>query len=236
MVIRDASELEKIDLDSLSYVNAGYYGSVYKYGDKALKVFHSKDYIDMLENEHHQHFLDFLLKLEDKSPILVCPHEIFKNGEENVVGYITNFLEGVRLDSNIGDIDINTITNILNKFYQELVKMDDLFLYDATRTNLILGSELKIIDLDLARFEKNLDVKRKNLQRLNKSIFKAIIRNSFCIYSSQIDDKSKEIADSIIEGEDSLPNLLGEYIEYINRQYFEVKYVKDLRLPYVQKV
>lgn len=48
MVIRDASELEKIDLDSLSYVNAGYYGSVYKYGDKALKVFHSKDYIDML--------------------------------------------------------------------------------------------------------------------------------------------------------------------------------------------
>ena len=58
MVIRDASELEKIDLDSLSYVNAGYYGSVYKYGDKALKVFHSKDYIDMLEN--------FLLKLEDK--------------------------------------------------------------------------------------------------------------------------------------------------------------------------
>lgn len=174
--------------------------------------------------------------MEDKSPILVCPHEIFKNGEENVVGYITNFLEGVRLDSNIGDIDINTITNILNKFYQELVKIDDLFLYDATRTNLILGSELKIIDLDLARFEKNLDVKRKNLQRLNKSIFKAIIRNSFCIYSSQIDDKSKEIVDSIIEGEDSLPNLLGEYIEYINRQYFEVKYVKDLRLPYVQKV
>ena len=96
MFIRDASELEKIDLDSLSYVNAGYYGSVYKYGDKALKVFHSKDYIDMLENEHHQHFLDFLVKLEDKSPILVCPHEIFKNGEENVVGYITNFLEGVR--------------------------------------------------------------------------------------------------------------------------------------------
>lgn len=140
------------------------------------------------------------------------------------------------MDSNIGDIDINTITNILNKFYQELVKIDDLFLYDATRTNLILGSELKIIDLDLARFEKNLDVKRKNLQRLNKSIFKAIIRNSFCIYSSEIDDKSKEIVDSIIEGEDSLPNLLGEYIEYINRQYFEVKYVKDLRLPYVQKV
>lgn len=58
------------------------------------------------------------------------------------------------MDSNIGDIDINTITNILNKFYQELVKIDDLFLYDATRTNLILGSELKIIDLDLARFEK----------------------------------------------------------------------------------
>ena len=173
--------------------------------------------------------------MEDKSPILVCPHEIFKNGEENVVGYITNFLEGVRLDSNIGYIDINIIMNILNKFYQELVKIDDLVLYDATRTNLILGSELKIIDLDLAQFEKKY-VKRKNLQRLNKSIFKAIIRNSFCIYSSEIDDKSKEIVDSIIEGEDSLPNLLGEYIEYINRQYFEVKYVKDLRLPYVQKV
>ena len=177
MVIRDASELEKIDLDSLSYVNAGYYGSVYKYGDKALKVFHSKDYIDMLENEHHQHFLDFLVKLEDKSPILVCPNEIFKNSQGNVVGYITDFSEGVRLDSNIGYIDINIIMNILNKFYQELVKIDDLVLYDATRTNLILGSELKIIDLDLAQFEKNLYVKRKNLQRLNKSIFIAIIRN-----------------------------------------------------------
>ena len=167
--------------------------------------------------------------------LLVCANEVFKNKDNYVEGYITDYREGIRLDSDFGEMDINVIMNILIDFYLELLKIDDLILYDAKEVNLILGSDLKIIDLDLAMFNEDLefDVLGKNLQILNVSIFRSLIRQS--VYH-KIESNLNEIVQEIINGKIPLPILLTEYINYINNHYIKVEKVKDLRYPYVGKL
>ena len=236
MIIRDITDLHDIDLDSLKYIGGGNYGCVYKYGDRVLKVYHDQEIMAKLEERHQESFFKFLKELDEKKiPILVCANEVFKNKENYVEGYISDYIEGIRLDSDFGEMDINVIMNILIDFYLELLKIDDLILYDAKEVNLILGSNLKIIDLDLAEFNKDLkfDVVGKNLQILNVSIFRAIIRQS--VYR-KIENNLNEIVQEIINGKIPLPILLKEYIDYINKHYFEVKKVKDLRYPYAGRI
>lgn len=139
MIIKDASEINKIDLDSLKLIGYGFFGRVYQYGDKVLKVFHNMDKYNMLEKEHNEQFLDFLIRLDGmKKPILVRPTEIFKTSNEIVLGYVTDYIKGTKMDCGLDSIDINAIMNVLINFYQELIKLEDLVLYDATATNLIL--------------------------------------------------------------------------------------------------
>lgn len=40
----------------------------------------------------------------------------------------------------------------------------------------------------------------------------------------------------IRSGNYTLPGLLNEYIDYMNKHYFEVKKVKDLRYPYASRI
>lgn len=237
MIIKDASEINRIDLESLKLIGYGFFGSVYQYGDKVLKVFRNIDKCKMLEKEHNEQFLDFLIRLDGmKNPILVRPTEIFKTSNEIVLGYVTDYIKGTKMDRGLDSIDINAIMNVLINFYQELIKLEDLVLYDATATNLILEKGIKVIDLDLAQFEdhSNRDVIRKNLQILNSSIFRALITQGN--YGRLTNTYLKEIEEAIIFGEDSLPVLLAEYIKYINEHCFKVKSVMDLSYPYFNRV
>lgn len=235
MIVRNVKELAKIALESKEPIDIGYYGNTYKIDENyVLKKFNSEELVLSLEKNHTESFLDYLNKLSDKeSKILVTPEEVFKDDHGYVWAYISKYVNGKKLSSEIGEVDINSFVEALRDFYKELKQLDNLVLYNANETNLILGRDLKLTNLDLARFERYLDyddVLRENLQRLNVSIYRSVIGKS--TYGRLLDVNLREIVDAITRGEDSLPILLTEYIEYINRHYFEVKHVKDLRYPY----
>ena len=94
-----------------------------------------------------------------------------------------------------------------------------------------------MINLDLARFKTWMDselVCLENYKIFNRAIFYSIL-GRFSV-SDLLDANLFELVKIIISGDYTLPGLLTEYIDYINKHYFEVKKVKDLRYPYVSSL
>lgn len=239
MNIRDISELDEIDLQSLEFIGSGHYGNVYRISEKrVLKVYHDALLALSLEKNHAESFLEYLSKLsEKKSKILVTPEDVFKDEHGYVFAYISEYTDGIKLTSDFGETDINVFMEALNTFYCELSKINDLVLYDASARNLIFGKDLKLVDLDLARFERYLDyedILKENYRILNSSIFKAIIKKdpNICLRDVNL----FELVCLIELGSYPLPSLLKEYVDYINKHYIEVEKVKDLRYPYVGRL
>ena len=150
-----------------------------------------------------------------------------------------DYQKGIELSSGLDNIDINVFMDAIKEFYCELTKIYDLVLYDASPYNLILNENksLKMIDLDLARFKTWMDselVCLENYKIFNRAIFHSIL-GRFSV-GDLLDANLSELVKIIISWDYALPGLLTEYIDYINKHYFEVKKVKDLRYPYVSRL
>lgn len=238
MAFKDCHELEKFRLNSNNFIDSGFYGLVYKINDKeCLKVFRNEKSIHSLESKHPETFLEYLKMLSEKdAKILVLPKDIYIDETGLVRAYTMDYQKGIELSSGIDNIDINVFMDALKEFYCELTKLDDLVLYDASPFNLIFNENksLKMIDLDLARFKRWMDselVYLENYKIFNRAIFHSIL-GRFSV-SDLLDANLFELVKIIISENYALPGLLTEYIDYINKHYFEVKKVKDLRYPFV---
>ena len=176
---------------------------------------------------------------EKKTDILVLPKDIYIDNTGLVRAYTMDYQKGIELSSGIDNIDINVFMDAIKEFYCELTKIYDLVLYNASPYNLILNENksLKMINLDLARFKTWMDselVCLENYKIFNRAIFYSIL-GRFSV-SDLLDANLFELVKIIISGDYTLPGLLTEYIDYINKHYFEVKKVKDLRYPYVSSL
>ncbi len=238
MAFKDCHELEKFRLNSNNFIDSGFYGLVYKINDKeCLKVFRNEKSIHSLESKHPETFLEYLKMLSEKdAKILVLPKDIYIDETGLVRAYTMDYQKGIELSSGIDNIDINVFMDALKEFYCELTKLDDLVLYDASPFNLIFNENksLKMINLDLARFKTWMDselVYLENYKIFNRAIFHSIL-GRFSV-SDLLDANLFELVKIIISENYALPGLLTEYIDYINKHYFEVKKVKDLRYPFV---
>ena len=90
-------------------------------------------------------------------------------------------------------------------------------------------------NLALAYQQLELDDKAlENYKILNRAIFHSIL-GRFSV-SDLLDANLFELVRVIISGTYALPGLLNEYIEYMNKHYFEMKKVKDLRYPYASRM
>lgn len=241
MAFKDCHELEKFRLNSNNFIGSGLYGLFYKINDKeCLKVFRNEKAIHSLESEHPETFLEYLKMLsEKKTDILVLPKDIYIDNTGLVRAYTMDYQKGIELSSGIDNIDINVFMDAIKEFYCELTKIYDLVLYNASPYNLILNENksLKMINLDLARFKTWMDselVCLENYKIFNRAIFYSIL-GRFSV-SDLLDANLFELVKIIISGDYTLPGLLTEYIDYINKHYFEVKKVKDLRYPYVSSL
>lgn len=240
MTIRDVSELEEIDIENLEFLGFGHYGNVYKLDNShVLKIFHDEKLALILEKNHAESFIEYLTKLSNKKlNIIVAPEAVYKDEHGYVLAYVSKYINGIKLNSDgFGEIDINVFMKALESFYCELSKIKDLIFYDGSARNLILEDGLKLVDLDLAKFQRCLDyedVLKENYRILNNAIYKAITKLKS--EDRLIDINLFELVCLIESGSYSLPNLLTEYINYINNRYFEVKKVKDLRYPYVGRI
>lgn len=238
MIIKDYHELENFTLNSHNFIGSGLYGLVYKIDDKhILKVFRNKKVISVLEKKHRETFLEYLKTLSTKtSSILVIPEEIFKDESGFVRAYISEYQEGIFLNSNINNIEISQFMKILEEFYSMLSEIDDLVLNDGNPSNLIITNDgvLKMIDLDLSKFEKWTDsdmFRKRNYEIMNYSILSAIIRKSN--FHDIMDDNLIKFVNISFSGDYPFSQLLYEYIEYVNRNYIKVERVKDLRYPFI---
>ena len=125
---------------------------------------------------------------------------------------------------------------ILEEFYSMLSEIDDLVLNDGNPSNLIITNDgvLKMIDLDLSKFEKWTDsdmFRKRNYEIMNYSILSAIIRKSN--FHDIMDDNLIKFVNISFSGDYPFSQLLYEYIEYVNRNYIKVERVKDLRYPFI---
>ena len=241
MAIKDCREIEKFTLNSNNFIGSGFYGLVYKINDKeCLKVFRNEKSIYSLESKHPETFLEHLKMLSDKDAnILVLPKDIYIDETGLVKAYTMDYQNGTVLNAGIDNIDINVFMDAIKEFYCELTKIYDLVLYDASPFNLIFNEKesLKMIDLDLARFKTWMDselVYLENYKIFNRAIFHSIL-GRFSV-SDLLDANLFELVKIIISGDYTLPGLLTEYIDYMNKHYFEVKKVKDLRYPYASRM
>ena len=241
MAVKDCHELEKFRLNSNNFIGSGFYGLVYKINDKeCLKVFRNEKSIYSLESKHPETFLEHLKMLSDKdAKILVLPKDIYIDETGLVRAYTMDYQKGIELSSGIDNIDINVFMDAIKEFYCELTKIYDLVLYDASPFNLIFNENksLKMIDLNLARFKTWMDselVCLENYKIFNRTIFHSIL-GRFSV-SDLLDANLFELVKIIISGDYTLPGLLTEYIDYMNKHYFEVKKVKDLRYPYASRM
>ena len=238
MVVKDYCELGKFTLNSSNFIGSELYGLVYKINDtQCLKIFRSNKIIKLLEKKHPETFLEYLKTLSTKtSSILVIPEDIYTDKSNLVRTYVSEYQEEIFLNSNINDIEISRFMKILEEFYLILSKIEDLVSNDGSPSNLIITNDgvLKMIDLGLSKFEKWMDsdmVQKRNYEILNSSILNAIIRKRN--FYDVMDENLIKFVDASFSGDYPFPQLLSEYIEYVNRNYIEVKKVKDLRYPYV---
>lgn len=241
MAVKDYRELERFTLNSSNFIGSGIYGLVYKINDtQCLKIFRSNKIIKLLEKKHPETFLEYLKALNTKtSSILVIPEDIYTDKSSLVRAYVSEYQEGIFLKSNINDIEISQFMKILEEFYLALSKIEDLVLNDGNPSNLIITNDgiLKMIDLDLSKFEKWMDsdiVRKRNYEIMNYSILNAIIRKRN--FYDIMDENLIKFVDSSFSGDYPFPQLLSEYIEYVNRNYIKVEKVKDLRYPYVSRL
>ena len=241
MAVKDCCELEKFTLNSNNFIGSGLYGLVYKINDtQCLKIFRNEKVLYSLERKHPETFLEYLKMLsEEDSNILVLPKDIYIDKTGLVRAYTMDYQKGIELGSGIDNIDINVFMDVIKKFYRELMKIDDLVLHDASPHNLILNENesLRMIDLDLSKFETWMDselVRIENYKIFNCAIFHSIL-GKFNV-NDLLDANLFELVKVIISGTYALPGLLNEYIEYMNKHYFEMKKVKDLRYPYASRM
>lgn len=241
MAVKDCRELEKFTLNSNNFIGSGLYGLVYKINDtQCLKVFRNEKVLYSLQRKHPETFLEYLKMLSEKDiSILALPKDIYIDKTGLVKAYTTDYQKGIELGSGIDNIDINVFMDALREFYRELMKIDDLVLHDGTPHNLILSENdsLKLMNLDLSRFEPYMDsesVRLENYKIFNCAIFHSIL-GKFSV-NDLLDANLFELVRVIISGTYALPGLLNEYIEYMNKHYFEMKKVKDLRYPYASRM
>ena len=241
MAVKDCHELENFRLNSNNFIGSGLYGLFYKINDKeCLKVFRNEKSIHSLESKHLETFLEYLKMLSEKdSNILVLPKDIYIDKTGLVKAYTMDYQNGTVLNAGIDNIDINVFMDAIREFYRELMKINDLVLHGGHTSNLILSDHgvLKMIDLDLSKFEPYMDselIRLENYKIFNRAIFNSIL-GKFNV-NDLLDANLFELVRVIASGTYALPGLLNEYIEYMNKHYFEMKKVKDLRYPYASRM
>lgn len=241
MAVKDCRELEKFTLNSNNFIGSGLYGLVYKIDDiQCLKVFRNEKVLYSLERKHLETFLEYLKMLSEKdSNILVLPKDIYIDKTGLVKAYTMDYQNGTVLNAGIDNIDINVFMDAIREFYRELMKINDLVLHDGHPSNLILTDHgvLKMIDLDLSKFEPYMDselIRLENYKIFNRAIFNSIL-GKFDV-NDLLDANLFELVRVIASGTYALPGLLNEYVDYMNKHYFEMKKVKDLRYPYASRM
>lgn len=229
-MIRDFGEIKSID--NLKYIDSGAYAKVYLYDiNTVIKIYLMKRNYQYLLNFHDYDYLSHLKKLEElNNSILVTPDDIFVDRNGLVRAYTMELQNGIKLNNDIGNVKIECFINKLENFYKELENIDYLLLNDASPHNLILGENLKIIDLDYSIFASN--SKKENIKRLNYSILKSILNTSlFC--QNEI---TKKMMYLMSVSDIPLIEILIDYIDFVEKNYCIVKYVKDLRIKYDNKL
>lgn len=73
--------------DKLQYINAGEEGCVYRYGDKAIKIYHSIPRKRVIDEK----MVEYLSDIETKRVLL--PEDVLY-GEDGICGYYMSFIEG----------------------------------------------------------------------------------------------------------------------------------------------
>lgn len=233
MSVKKYSELENID--NLKPLGRGTYGKAFLYDENtALKIFYLNNTYQKLLKFHRFAFIEHLKRLSEfQSDILLPPIDIYTDKTIFAKAYTSRYYKGKKLSEDIDEIELDYLMPILYMFYDELSKISNLLLNDANPSNLILGDELKLFDLDYSYFvdQKDMDIVKENIKRLNYNIFRSLVKKKD--FEHGIIDKEIELIVSYIQtGDIELYKLLEEYIDILNKKGYQIKYVKDLRIPY----
>lgn len=170
----------------LNLLGKGVDGIVYKYHDKAIKLYHDSFYI----KEHLS-----IKQIETLSLIptkkIILPKEALKNNDNNF-GYIMKYID-LNHQKNILLEEIYTLTKKIKQIEEELMLIGkNNFLLDDFKTeNLIYNGDLFLIDPDSFVFEQGIDFSLKNQELFVWYFIKNII------FSLNSNVSKKEIISSL---------------------------------------
>lgn len=170
---------EKIEIkQGIVYVNdskikelgQGVDGIVYKYKDKAIKLYHDDIHIKLHLNKNE---IDRLCNLYTKK--ITLPKEILIHNEI-VIGYIMNYVD-ITNPKNILSSDKNHIINKIKEIEEELILLgkNNFLLEDTKPENLFYNDNFYMFDSDSFIYEKNLDASNENLKVFTYQFFRYLI-------------------------------------------------------------
>ncbi len=163
-------ELTEEDLDYM-YVDEGMEGTIYRWGNRALKIhdkFPQKAFL--LEDEAQK-----LTKIDTERILL--PKELIYDDNDKYVGYSTDFLTSYNF-SNVGKLPMKEFTNEIELIYKDLNTLSDNFVDvdDYTLDNIIFDGGIRIIDPGSYTFVKQERfLLSDNLYRFNHFLISSLI-------------------------------------------------------------
>lgn len=173
------NQKEKIEVtQGIVYVNdskvkeigQGVDGIVYKYNDKAIKLYHDDIHIKLHLNKNE---IDRLRNLYTKK--ITLPREILINNE-TVLGFTMNYVD-ITAPKDILSSDKNYIINKIKELEEELILLgkNNFLLEDTKPENLFYNGNLYMFDPDSFIYEKNFNASNENLKVFAYQFFRYMV-------------------------------------------------------------
>ncbi len=179
MIIRIGDKLLELSEDDLNYmyIDEGMEGTIYRLGNKALKIhdkFPGKAYLE--EDEAKE-----LSKIDTKR--IVLPKELIYDDNDKYIGYSTDFIDNCSL-KNISKLSVREFTDEVDLIYKDLITLSDNFVDvdDYTLNNVLFDGGIHFIDPGSYTFVKS----DRFLLSDNRYRFNSFLVDSLMPYALQL--------------------------------------------------
>lgn len=164
---------EKIcfDLNNMKVIGEGKEGTVYKYNDDCIKLFHNNRNSSNLLSINEDKFIFFT---QINTQRIILPKQLLYNYRGEIEGYLMKYIESNFKLSNIRNKNVNDIIEYLFDLKKDIdiLNDNDILINDLKDSHLLYNDGFYLIDTSLySKYQYdnilNCDVKSKNISSIN---------------------------------------------------------------------
>jgi hypothetical protein len=204
-ITRDSKYYKRYYVDSFAYKN------LFKYhGYKVLE--------------------EFFRELEDLNIDMInMPTEVISCCN-NVRWSLQDYTDGsLDFNSLLPKLDLDKFMNSLNKFYDELIKLNNIDLTNINSNDIYYGNKIEIYNPEYIKIKKTDEV--DNIKHINTIMLESLYRlDKF----SECDESIEDILVKTLVGRETLPVLLESIIDVETKRNGKCKYLRHINNGYIR--